>query len=102
VSIDQGGCVETARPTYHDNPTYVVHDVIHYMVANMPGAVPRTSTYALTNATIKYVVKLADHGLEGAIKDTPHIESGLNTYKGGVPHAAVAEALGVAHTPFRR
>lgn len=101
VSIDQGGCVETARPTYHDNPTYVVHDVTHYMVANMPGAVPRTSTYALTNATIKYVVKLADHGLEGAIKDTPHIVSGLNTYKGGVPHAAVAEALGVPHTAFR-
>src|SRR5690606_9579929 len=65
VAIDQGGCVETARPTTHDNPTYVVHDVIHYGVANMPGAVPRTSTYALTNATIKYVTKLADHGLEG-------------------------------------
>src|SRR4051812_28197134 len=101
VSIDQGGCVETARPTYHDNPTYVVHDVIHYMVANMPGAVPRTSTYALTNATIKYVVKLADLGLEGAIKDTPHIESGLNTYKGSVPHSAVAEALGVAHKAYK-
>lgn len=101
VSIDQGGCVETARPTYHDNPTYVVHDVIHYMVANMPGAVPRTSTYALTNATINYVVKLADNGLEKAIASTPHIVSGLNTYKGTVPHAAVAEALGVTHTPFR-
>jgi alanine dehydrogenase len=101
VSIDQGGCVETARPTYHDNPTYVVHDVIHYMVANMPGAVPRTSTYALTNATIKYVVKLADLGLEKAILDTPHIVTGLNTYKGGVPHAAVAEALGVKHDAFR-
>jgi len=101
VSIDQGGCVETARPTYHDNPTYTVHDVTHYMVANMPGAVPRTSTYALTNATIKYVVKLADLGLEKAISDTPHIGSGLNTYKGTVPHAAVAEALGIQHTPFR-
>ena len=101
VSIDQGGCVETARPTYHDNPTYVVHDVIHYMVANMPGAVPRTSTYALTNATIKYVVKLADLGLEKAIHDTPHIVSGLNTYKGTVPHPAVAEALGVAHAHFK-
>src|SRR4051812_25558207 len=101
VSIDQGGCVETARPTYHDNPTYLVHDVIHYMVANMPGAVPRTSTYALTNATIKYVVKLADLGLEKAISDTPHIVSGLNTYKGSVPHAAVAEALGVQHHAFR-
>jgi len=97
VSIDQGGCVETARPTYHDNPTYLVHDVIHYMVANMPGAVPRTSTYALT---IRYVTKLAD-GLEKAVADMPHIVSGINTYKGTVPHAAVAEALGVPHTPFR-
>ena len=67
VSIDQGGCVETARPTTHDNPTYLVDDVIHYGVANMPGAVPRTSTYALTNATIKYVALLADHGLEKAV-----------------------------------
>ncbi len=100
VSIDQGGCVETARPTYHDNPTYVVHDVIHYMVANMPGAVPRTSTYALTNATIKYVQLLADSGLEAAVKKTPHLISGINTYKGTVPHAAVAEALGVPHKPF--
>jgi alanine dehydrogenase len=101
VSIDQGGCVETARPTTHDNPTYVVHDVIHYGVANMPGAVPRTSTYALTNATIKYVVTLADHGMEKAVSAVPHIITGINTYRGTVPHAAVAEALGVAHTPFR-
>jgi alanine dehydrogenase len=101
VSIDQGGCVETARPTYHDNPTYVVHDVIHYMVANMPGAVPRTSTYALTNATIKYVVTLADNGLEKAVAAVPHIVSGINTYKGGVPHPAVAEALSVPYTAFK-
>src|SRR6185436_14208813 len=101
VSIDQGGCVETARPTYHDNPTYVVHDVIHYMVANMPGAVPRTSTYALTNATIKYVQTLADHGLEKAVAAVPHLASGINTYKGGIPHPAVAEALGVPVAPFR-
>lgn len=101
VSIDQGGCVETARPTTHDNPTYVVHDIIHYGVANMPGAVPRTSTYALTNATIKYVVTLADHGLEGAVRAVPHIITGINTYRGTVAHAAVAEALGVSHTPFR-
>ncbi|HVK75677.1 MAG TPA: alanine dehydrogenase [Kofleriaceae bacterium] len=100
VSIDQGGCVETARPTTHDNPTYVVDDVIHYGVANMPGAVPRTSTYALTNATIPYVTKLADKGLEGAIKSDKVFISGLNTFRGTVPHAAVAEALGVAHTPF--
>jgi alanine dehydrogenase len=101
VSIDQGGCVETARPTYHDNPTYVVHDVIHYMVANMPGAVPRTSTYALTNATIKYVLTLADHGLEKAVQAVPHLVSGINTYRGSIPHPAVAEALGVTATPFR-
>jgi alanine dehydrogenase len=101
VSIDQGGCVETARPTTHDNPTYLVHDVIHYGVANMPGAVPRTSTYALTNATIRYVSKLADLGLEGAMKADPALVSGINTYKGTVPHKAVAEALGVAYTPFK-
>lgn len=101
VSIDQGGCVETARPTTHDNPTYIVHDVIHYMVANMPGAVPRTSTYALTNATIKYVVTLAENGLEKAVQAVPHLVTGINTYKGTVPHPAVAEALGVSATPFR-
>jgi len=100
VSIDQGGSVATARPTTHDNPTYVIHDVIHYMVANMPGAVPRTSTFALTNATIPYVLRLANHGLEGAIAKDSAIISGLNTYKGTVPHAAVAEALSVPHKPF--
>ena len=101
VSIDQGGCIETAHPTTHDNPTYLVDDVIHYGVANMPGAVPRTSTYALTNATIKYVAMLADQGLEKAVAHTPYMVSGINTYKGTVPHAAVAEALSVKHTPFR-
>lgn len=101
VSIDQGGCVEGARATYHDNPTYDLHGVTAYMVANMPGAVPRTSTYALTNATIKYVMMLADNGLEKAVQTVPHLVSGINTYKGAVPHAAVAEALGVQHAPFR-
>jgi alanine dehydrogenase len=71
------------------------------MVANMPGAVPRTSTYALTNATIKYVLTLADHGLEKAVQQVPHLVTGINTYKGGVPHPAVAEALGVSVTPFK-
>jgi alanine dehydrogenase len=102
VSIDQGGCVETAKPTTHDKPTYVVDDVIHYGVANMPGAVPRTSTYALTNATIGYVTRLADKGLEKAVAETPHIVTGINTYKGTVPHAAVAEALGVPHVGAHR
>ncbi|MEP6864702.1 MAG: alanine dehydrogenase, partial [Deltaproteobacteria bacterium] len=101
VSIDQGGCIETAHPTTHDNPTYLVDDVIHYGVANMPGAVPRTSTYALTNATIRYVALLADGGLEKAVAKTPYMVSGINTYKGSVPHAAVAEALGVPHTAFK-
>jgi alanine dehydrogenase len=102
VSIDQGGCVETAHATTHANPTYVVDDVIHYGVANMPGAVPRTSTFALTNATISYVTRLADKGLEKACADEPYIISGVNTYKGGVPHKAVAEALGVPFAPFKR
>ncbi len=101
VSIDQGGCIETAKPTTHDKPTYVVHDVIHYGVANMPGAVPRTSTYALTNATIPFVTKLADKGLEAAIRNEPWMVSGVNTYKGTVPHPAVAEALSVPFTPFQ-
>jgi len=100
VSIDQGGCVATARATTHDNPTYVVHDVIHYGVANMPGAVPRTSTYALTNATINYVIKLAA-GLEKATEKDHAIISGINTYKGTVPHPAVAEALSVPHTAWK-
>ena len=99
VSIDQGGCVETARPTTHDNPTYLVHDVIHYGVANMPGAVPRTSTYALTNATIKYVVTLADHGLEKAVSAVPHIITGINTYRGdGAARRGGRGARRAAHT----
>lgn len=100
VSVDQGGCVETCRPTTHESPTYVLHDVVHYCVANMPGAVPRTSTFALTNATIRYVKTLADKGLEGATMSDRSFISGINTYRGTVPHPAVAEALGVAHTPF--
>jgi alanine dehydrogenase len=100
VSVDQGGCVETSRPTTHENPTYRVHNVIHYCVSNMPGAVPRTSTYALTNATIPYVKRLADRGLEAAAAADPAIVMGINTYRGTVPHAAVAEALGVKHVPF--
>lgn len=100
VSVDQGGCVETSRPTTHENPTYRVHNVIHYCVSNMPGAVPRTSTFALTNATIPYVKRLADRGLEAAAAADPAIVMGINTYRGTVPHAAVAEALGVKHVPF--
>lgn len=100
VSVDQGGCVETCRPTTHADPTYTVHNVIHYCVANMPGAVSRTSTFALTNATIPYVKTLANKGLERAAADDPAFLSGINTYRGTVPHPAVAEALGVPHTRF--
>ena len=100
VSVDQGGCVATCRPTTHDDPTYLVHDVIHYCVANMPGNVPRTSTLALTNATLQYVKTLADKGLEQAVADDPTLISGINTYHGTVPHPAVAEALSVEYTPY--
>jgi alanine dehydrogenase len=101
VSVDQGGCVETCRPTTHENPTYVVHDVIHYCVANMPGAVPRTSTYALTSATLRYARILADRGLEAAAAADPAIVKGINTYRGHCTHQAVAEALRVPYTPYR-
>jgi alanine dehydrogenase len=100
VAVDQGGCVETCRPTTHEDPTFLVHDVVHYCVANMPGAVPHTSTFALTNATMPYVRALADKGLDKAASDDPAMLLGINTYKGTVPHAAVAEALGVDHTPI--
>ena len=99
VAVDQGGCIETCRPTTHDDPTYTVHGVVHYCVANMPGAVARTSTFALNNATLSYGVRIADLGLAGAMKD-PVIARGLNTYKGTVPHDAVANALGKAYQPF--
>lgn len=100
VAVDQGGCVATCRPTTHEDPTFLVHDVVHYCVANMPGAVPHTSTFALTNATMPYVRALADKGLDRAAAEDPSVLLGINTYKGTVPHAAVAEALGVTHTPI--
>jgi alanine dehydrogenase len=94
VSIDQGGCFETSRPTTHTNPTYEVEGVTHYCVANMPGAVPITSTYALTNATMPYMVKLANRGL-AALADDPGFLEGLNVFAGKVTYAPVAEAVGV-------
>ncbi|HXS27845.1 MAG TPA: alanine dehydrogenase [Steroidobacteraceae bacterium] len=93
ISIDQGGCIETSRPTTHANPTYVVDGVIHYCVTNMPGAVPRTSTYALTNATLPFVRALADHGWQSAFKRDPHLARGLNVHDGELRHEAVARAL---------
>lgn len=93
VSIDQGGCLETSRPTTHSDPTYLVDGVVHYMVTNMPGAVPRTSTYALSNATLPYALKLADHGLEQAVRQDPALARGVNTYAGEVTYPAVAQAF---------
>ncbi len=95
VSIDQGGCVETAQPTTHSNPTFLVDGVIHYCVSNIPGAVPRTSTYALSNATLPYVVKLANMGAEAAIQRDPSLAKGVNICKGKITYPAVAEALGL-------
>jgi len=97
VAVDQGGCAETSTPTTHDNPVYEINGIIHYAVANMPGAYPRTSTLALTNATLPYIKTLADKGLEEAIRETASIKSGLNTYKGEVTNKAVADAIGIAY-----
>lgn len=96
VSIDQGGCFETSRPTTHDKPTYQEQGVIHYCVANMPGAVARTSAFALTNATLPYVLALANKGINKALLDDPHFLAGLNIYQGKVTYHAVAEAHGYA------
>jgi alanine dehydrogenase len=93
VAIDQGGCAETSRPTTHADPTYVEEGVVHYCVANMPGAVARTSTFALTHATLPFTVALADGGL-GALRADPHLLAGLNAHRGQVTHDAVAAALG--------
>ncbi|HEX3327989.1 MAG TPA: alanine dehydrogenase [Actinomycetota bacterium] len=95
ISIDQGGCFATSHMTTHSDPTYIVHDVVHYCVGNMPGAVPHTSTYALTNATLPYVMALAQHGFEGAVRDDPALAKGVNVYKGTVVYAPVAEAHGL-------
>jgi alanine dehydrogenase len=95
VSVDQGGCIETTKPTTHSNSTYLVDGVIHYCVSNIPGAVPRTSTYALSNATLPYVLKLANMGPEAAIKTVPSLAKGVNTYKGKITYQAVAEVFGL-------
>lgn len=94
VAVDQGGCIETTRETTHDDPSYVVHDVVHYAVGNMPGAVPHTSTYALTNATLPFLIDVAVHGALGAARRDPSIAHGLNCVDGAYANAAVAEALG--------
>jgi alanine dehydrogenase len=99
VSIDQGGCFETSRPTTHRDPTFEVDGVTHYCVTNMPGAVPITSTYALTNATLPYVIALADRGVAAAVRDDPGLRLGVNVANGKVTHPAVAEGVGAEYVP---
>ena len=98
ISIDQGGCFETSRMTTHSDPTYVVHDVVHYCVGNMPGAVPHTSTYALTNLTLPYVMTLAANGIKGAVSSDPTLAMGVNTFGGECAYRPVAEAHGLSFT----
>lgn len=100
VAVDQGGCIETTRPTTHSDPTFYVEEVLHYCVANMPGAVPRTSTFALTNATLPYALMLANKGFKGAISRDVHLRNGVNTYQGYLTNGPVAESQGLAHQPI--
>ena len=99
IAIDQGGCFETSRPTTHADPTYIVDDVVHYCVTNMPGAVPRTSTYALNNATLPFVLALANKGWKRALADDEHLRNGLNVARGRITHPEVAAALSVPYSP---
>lgn len=100
VAVDQGGCIETTHPTTHDDPIYIVNDVIHYCVANMPGMVPQTSTMALSNATLPYALKLANLGYLEAFRSDDALRKGLNVFKGKVTNRLVAESLGLEYTPF--
>ena len=99
VSIDQGGCAETSHPTTHTHPTFVVDGVVHYCVANMPGAVPRTSTFALNNATRPFILAIADKGFPQALIEDEHLRNGLNVYEGKITCRAVADALRLPYTP---
>src|SRR5918911_657828 len=100
VAVDQGGCIETTHPTTHSDPTYYVEGVLHYCVANMPGAVPRTSTFALTNATLPYVLKLANRGFVEAIRHDHGLKEGVNTFSGHCTYEAVAVAQSISYTPL--
>jgi alanine dehydrogenase len=100
VAIDQGGCIETARPTTHSDPTYEIDGIIHYCVANMPGGVPVTSTKALTNVTLPYVEAIAEHGIAEAVSRDPALARGVNVFDGKITYEAVAEAHGLEHTPL--
>ena len=99
VAIDQGGCFETSRPTTHAEPTYIIDDIVHYCVANMPGAVPRTSTFALNNVTLPFTLQLADKGAKQAMLDNPHLLEGLNVHRGKVTYDDVARDLGYDYMP---
>jgi len=101
VAIDQGGCFETSKATTHADPTYVVDDVVHYCVANMPGGVPKTSTYALNNVTLPFALNIADKGVNQALLDDPHLCNGLNVHSGKVTYKEVAEDLGYDYTPAK-
>lgn len=102
VAIDQGGCIETCKPTTHENPTYIIDDVVHYCVANMPGAVPYTSTLALTNATLPYALKLANKGWKNACAENEDLKSGLNVINGEVVYKAVADAFNLPYTDVKK
>ncbi len=102
VAVDQGGCIETCKPTSHTHPTFTINDVIHYCVPNMPGVVARTSTYALTNVTFKYASIIAQMGLEEAVKAHPLLEKGINVYGGKVTYEAVASDLGMEYVPYSK
>jgi alanine dehydrogenase len=99
VSVDQGGCIETIHSTSHSHPTYVAHGVLHYAVPNIPGAVPRTSTYALSNATLPYVTELAELGFAGAVDQDLALRLGVNTYGGHVTYKAVADTFAMEYVP---
>jgi alanine dehydrogenase len=100
IAIDQGGCVATSRMTTHSDPTYVVHDVVHYCVGNMPGAVPNTSTYALTNVTLPYALDIAGRGLEEAVREDTVLAGGVNIYAGSVTNEGVSGAHGLEYVPI--
>ena len=102
VAVDQGGCIETCKPTTHENPTFIIDDIIHYCVANMPGAVPYTSTMALTNATLPYALQLADKGWQQACMDNEDLKKGLNVIKGDVVYKAVADAFNLPYTEITK
>jgi alanine dehydrogenase len=102
VAVDQGGCIETCRPTTHEDPTFIIDDIVHYCVANMPGAVPYTSTLALTNATLPYAIRLANDGWKKACQDNNDLRLGLNIIKGEVVYRAVAEAFNLPYADVKK